>query len=67
MVLENDVMFGSVNANRHHYALAVNALVKADPAWLRRVANRRVPLSNWRSALTRRIDDVKPVIQLAEV
>jgi hypothetical protein len=47
--------------------IAINALVKADPAWLRRVANRRVPLSNWRSALTRRIDDVKPVIQLAEV
>jgi threonine dehydrogenase-like Zn-dependent dehydrogenase len=67
MVLENDVVFGSVNANRRHYELAAEALAKADPAWLARVVNRRVPLADWKDALTRRPDDVKPVIALAEL
>jgi threonine dehydrogenase-like Zn-dependent dehydrogenase len=66
MVLENDVVFGTVNANRRHYELAAEALAKADPHWLARVANRRVPLEDWKDALNRRPDDVKPVIQLAE-
>ena len=30
MVLNNDVVFGSVNANRRHYELAAKALVDAD-------------------------------------
>jgi threonine dehydrogenase-like Zn-dependent dehydrogenase len=67
MVLENDVLFGSVNANRRHYELAADALAKADPKWLARVVNRRVPLADWKDALTRRPDDVKPVVQLAEL
>ena len=55
-----------MNANRRHYELAAEALAKADPAWLARVVNRRVPLDDWKDALARRLDDVKPVIQLAE-
>jgi len=66
MVLENDVVFGSVNANRRHYEQAADALAKADPGWLGRVVNRGVPLSDWKDALVRRKDDVKPVIQLAD-
>jgi glucose 1-dehydrogenase len=66
MVLENDVVFGSVNANRRHYELAADALAKADPKWLARVANRSVPLAEWKDALTRRPDDVKPIIKLAD-
>jgi threonine dehydrogenase-like Zn-dependent dehydrogenase len=66
MVLENDVVFGTVNANRRHYEMAAEALAKADPEWLARVVNRRVPLENWKGALARGPDDVKPVIQLAE-
>jgi threonine dehydrogenase-like Zn-dependent dehydrogenase len=65
MVLENDVVFGSVNANRRHYEQAAAALAKADPGWLARVVNRRVPLADWKDALVRRPDDVKPVIELA--
>ena len=30
MVLENDVVFGIVNANRRHYATAADALARAD-------------------------------------
>ena len=34
MVLNNDVVFGSVNANRRHYEMAAKALADADKAWL---------------------------------
>ncbi|KAF0846985.1 glucose 1-dehydrogenase [Nocardia caishijiensis] len=44
IVLDNAVVFGSVNANRHHYELAAQALAKADPAWLGRLITRRLPL-----------------------
>jgi len=66
MVLENDVVFGSVNANRRHYEQATQALAKADPNWLSRIVNRRVPLANWKDALLRQKDDVKPVISMGE-
>ncbi|MDH8168631.1 hypothetical protein QIG48_27465, partial [Klebsiella pneumoniae] len=33
MVLENDVIFGSVNANRRHYEAAAHALSRANPLW----------------------------------
>ena len=47
MVFNNDVVFGSVNANRRHYEMALAALGSADQAWLERLISRRVPLSNW--------------------
>ena len=62
MVLENDVVFGSVNANRAHYELAAEALAKADRAWLDRLITRRVPLDRWRDAYHRRPDDVKVIL-----
>jgi glucose 1-dehydrogenase len=63
MVLGNDVVFGSVNANRRHYEAAAKALAQADRAWLDRLITRRVPLERWSDALTRRADDVKPIIE----
>jgi threonine dehydrogenase-like Zn-dependent dehydrogenase len=65
MVLENDVVFGSVNANRRHYEQAAEALAKADRAWLERLITRRVPLERWHEALDRRPDDVKAVIEVS--
>lgn len=62
MVLENDVVFGSVNANRRHYEIAAEVLAKADRDWLSRLISRRVPLSNWAEAFDRRHDDVKVVL-----
>lgn len=59
MVLENDVVFGSVNANRRHYAAAAEALAKADKDWLARLITRKVPLSRWREAFEPREGDVK--------
>lgn len=63
MVLENDVVFGTVNANRRHYELAADALTRADRSWLERIIMRRVPLENWREAFERRQGDVKTVIE----
>ncbi len=65
MVLENSVIFGSVNANRKHYEMAEEALCKADRAWLARLITRREPFANWKEALNRNPDDIKVVIQLA--
>jgi len=64
MVLENDVVFGSVNANRRHYEKGAESLARADAAWLERLITRRVPLQRWAEALKRQPDDVKVVIDL---
>ena len=61
-VLGNDVVFGSVNANRAHYEAAAEALARADKGWLGRLISRRVPLARWREAFTRQSDDVKVVV-----
>jgi glucose 1-dehydrogenase len=62
LVLNNDVVFGSVNANRMHYDLAADSLKRADPAWLDRLISRRVPLPRWHEALERRPGDIKTII-----
>jgi glucose 1-dehydrogenase len=65
VVLENDVVFGTVNANRRHYEAAAEALTQADRDWLRGVITRRVPLDDWQEALERRPGDVKVVVDLS--
>lgn len=65
MVLENDAVFGSVNANRRHYEIAAEVLAKADRGWLSRLISRRVPLANWAEAFDRRPDDVKVILDFA--
>ena len=65
LVLENDVVFGSVNANRRHYEGAVAALADADREWLDRLITRRVAFRDWADALARKPDDVKVVIDVA--
>jgi threonine dehydrogenase-like Zn-dependent dehydrogenase len=63
LVLENHVVFGSVNANLRHYRAAAEALAKADKTWLSRLITRRVPLSRWQDALERRPNDIKLVLE----
>jgi len=62
LVLNNQVVFGSVNANRGHYEMAAEALAAADRSWLDRLITRRVPLAQWREALRPQPDDIKVVI-----
>ncbi len=62
MVLQNSVVFGSVNANRHHYELAAEALAKAEPDILADLVTRQVPLARWADAYTRQPDDIKTIL-----
>ncbi|MFJ3160831.1 glucose 1-dehydrogenase [Streptomyces kanasensis] len=64
IVLENDAVVGSVNANLRHYRQAADELAKADPTWLERLITRRVPLESAPDAFRRQPDDVKVVIDL---
>lgn len=63
LVLENDTVFGTVNANRRHYEEAVGVLTETDPSWLERLVNRRVSLADWHEAYDRQADDVKTVLE----
>lgn len=64
LVLENNVVFGSVNANRRHYDLAQRALIKAEPDWLDRVITRKLPLTAFRDGFVKQPGDVKTVVLL---
>lgn len=64
IVLNNNVIFGSVNAGLRHYEQAAGALAAADPAWLDRLVTRWVPFDRWAEALERRPDDVKTAVEL---
>lgn len=66
IVLENDAIVGSVNANLRHYRQAADALAKADLQWLGSLITRRVPLSRATEAFSPQPDDVKVVITLDE-
>jgi glucose 1-dehydrogenase len=66
MVLQNSVLFGSVNANRRHYELAAQALARSDPAWLAGLITRQVPISRWADAYTRQSDDIKTVLNFPD-
>ena len=62
IVLENDVVFGSVNAARRHYEHAAAALGAADREWLSRLVTRRVPVEQHADAFDKRDDDVKVML-----
>lgn len=64
LVLENDAVVGSVNANLDHYAAAADALAKADVDWLSRLITRRVPLARFGDALEADAGDIKVVLEL---
>jgi threonine dehydrogenase-like Zn-dependent dehydrogenase len=66
MVLDNDCVFGSVNANRRHYEMAAQALARADQSWLRRLITRRVPFERWSEALDHRAGDIKVIIDFVQ-
>jgi threonine dehydrogenase-like Zn-dependent dehydrogenase len=66
LVLDNGVIFGSVNANRRHYELAEKALLAADRDWLKKVISRKVPVERWQEALQRTPDDIKVIIEFSQ-
>ncbi|MEV0157336.1 glucose 1-dehydrogenase [Micromonospora sp. NPDC050686] len=62
LVLENNVVFGSVNANRRHWDLAAEALARADQDWLGSLITRRVPVEAYPEAYAHQPDDIKVVL-----
>ena len=62
MVLENRVVFGSVNANRRHYEAAAHALARANREWLASILTRKVRFAAFEEAYDERKGDVKTVI-----
>ena len=65
LVLQNDVVLGSVNANRRHYEQAAGALAQAGTQLLDRLITRRLPLEAHADALAGPQDDIKVVLELA--
>lgn len=66
LVLNNQVVFGSVNANRRHYQAAAASLARADRAWLERLLTRKVRLGEWQKAYERVPGDVKTVLSFED-
>ena len=66
-VLKNNVVFGSVNANKRHWYKAGEALARADRDWLARLITRRERPEDFAKALERRSEDIKVVIQFSEI
>jgi threonine dehydrogenase-like Zn-dependent dehydrogenase len=68
LVLENDVVVGSVNANLRHYQAAADALAGADVSWLSRLITRQVPLDEAPDSFDAPPGaDVKVVITIGDV
>ena len=67
VVLKNNVVFGSVNANKRHWYKAGQALARADRNWLVRLVTRRESPEDFAKALQRGPEDIKTVIQFAGV
>ncbi len=66
-VLRNNVVIGSVNANKRHWYKAGEALARADRAWLAQLVTRRERPNDFARALQRTPEDIKVVVQFAEV
>lgn len=66
MVLDNKVVFGTVNANRTYFEAAVKDLAKFEEMWpglCEKIITRRVPVDNYEEAITPRAGiDVKSTV-----
>ena len=67
VVLKNNVIVGSVNANKRHWYKAGQNLAASDREWLSRLITRREKPENFKQALERQPDDVKVIIQFSEI
>ena len=65
-VLKNQLLVGTVNANKRHWYKAGAALARADRAWLGRIITRSERPENFAQALQRKPEDVKVVVQFVE-
>ena len=66
-VLKNNVVIGSVNANKRHWYKGAEALARADRSWLSRLITGRERPEDFEKALARGPEQIKVIIQFAEV
>jgi len=66
VVLRNNVVVGSVNANKRHWYKATQILARAERSFLTRLITRCEPPDSLQHALHRTPDDIKVVIQFSE-
>jgi glucose 1-dehydrogenase len=66
IVLGNQVVVGSVNANKRHWYKAGQVLARADRDWLARLVTRRERPEEFARALKRTPDDIKVVVQFSD-
>ncbi len=67
VVLKNNLIVGSVNANKRHWYKAGQNLARSDREWLSRLITRREKPENFEQALKRQPGDIKVIIQFSEV
>ena len=67
VVLKNIAMFGSVNANRRHYYRAARVLAAADQSWLEKLVTRRLRPDDATLIARRAPDDIKVVMEFAQM
>jgi len=65
LVLHNNVIVGSVNANRRHYYRAAQALAAADPYWLAQLLTRRLAPEDVGQAFHRGPTDIKVILDFS--
>ncbi|GAB7040726.1 glucose 1-dehydrogenase [Catenuloplanes niger JCM 9533] len=63
LVLENNVVFGTVNANRRHWEAAADALARADRSWLTGLITKRVPVASFEDAYGDNKGEVKIAVE----
>jgi threonine dehydrogenase-like Zn-dependent dehydrogenase len=66
-VLKNNIVMGSVNANKRHWYKAAEALARADRAWLTGMITGRERPEDFAKALGRGAQHIKVIIQFAAV
>lgn len=66
-VLKNNVVIGSVNANKRHWYKGAEALARADRSWLARLITKRYKPEDFAQALSRHSEDIKVIIQFSQV
>jgi threonine dehydrogenase-like Zn-dependent dehydrogenase len=66
-VLKNNIVIGSVNANKRHWYKATEALARAERSWLGRLITGKGRPEDFASALGRGAQHIKFVIQFADV
>jgi threonine dehydrogenase-like Zn-dependent dehydrogenase len=65
LVLENDIVFGTVNANRRHYQAALEAMQRAPQGYLEALLTRRVPIERFAEAFEKKPGDIKTTLEWA--